>query len=103
MSKSKDVTAFSDSSHCYALDWIEGCPQEPGVYLFRFSRGHGLEGVPLLLRLSEPDAYDWFVVTVFRDEEHGWLEYVSPRDGSTRVLSSEFGQMSVWWARLPYA
>jgi hypothetical protein len=90
MSKSKDVTAFSDSSHCYALDWIEGCPQEPGVYLFRFSRGHGLEGVPLLLRLSEPDAYDWFVVTVFRDEEHGWLEYVSPRDGSTRVLSSEF-------------
>jgi hypothetical protein len=103
MTMPEDVNECSSSSHCYALDWSEGCPKEPGVYLFRFSKGHGLEGLPLLLRLSEPDAYDWVVVTVFRDDAHGWLEYVSPRDGSTRVLSSEFGQMSVWWARLPYA
>lgn len=84
---------------CYAMEWNEGCPTEPGVYLLRLSRGHDLDGLPLLLRLSEPSAYDWFAVTVFRNAR-GWLEYVSPRDWSTRVLSSEFGAANVWWAKM---
>lgn len=100
MSAEHDQSSDPSVSPCYALEWSEGCPQEPGVYLFRIPIGHRLEGVPLLLRLSEPDAYDWFVVTVCRDEEHGWLKYVSPRDNSTRVVSSEFGEMSVWWAAI---
>jgi hypothetical protein len=84
---------------CYGLDWSEGCPPEPGVYLLRIPRGHDLAGLPLLIRLSEPSAYDWFVVTVFRNDR-GWLEYISPRDGSTRVLSSEFGAANVWWTKM---
>lgn len=103
MSKPNDITAISDASHCYALDWTEGCPEEPGVYLFRIPKGHGLGGLELMMKLCEPDGYDWFVVRVVRDEVRGWLEYVSPRDGSTRVASSEFGSISVWWSKLPYA
>ena len=100
---SQNVNEGCGPSRCYALDWHEGCPREPGVYLFRIPQGHDLSGLELLLRLCEPDAYDWYIVTLRRDAQTGWLEYVLPRDGSTRIASSQFGDICVWWSKLPYA
>ena len=94
------VNEHSGSRICYALTWKEGCPDEPGVYLFRMPRGHDLSGLELCMRLTEPTAYDWFVVTLVHDEEFEWLEWESPRDGTTRVAKSALGEISVWWAKL---
>ena len=98
--ENKPSSATSCASHCYALDWNEGCPIKCGSYLFRIPKPLELSGTELVLELSKPTAYDWFVVRLVRDEENQWLEYVSPRDGSTRVACSEFGQINVWWAAL---
>ena len=76
--------------------WHEGRPTEPGTYLLRIPKGHDLDGVNLLLKLTNPDAYDWFLINAELDPETGWLLYKSPRDGSTRILST----IHVWWTKI---
>lgn len=93
-----DDIKLGDERLVKTLEWEQGAPTSPGVYLFRIPQETDDTGLDLDGRLTTPNAYRWEFRNVYLDEN----EWLCCRDsnGDERVVRSDTDTMNCYFARV---
>lgn len=93
------------------LQWQEGCPNEPGKYIFRFWKESeedfkdlGREQARLyrIMQQREPVAWHYHIVELLEENDPSpCLVYIRNGIKYTARLDALEYKINVWWAKLP--